>query len=122
MSDTELMSEIDSGVKFHCFEDNERMLGVMGVQDRGEATLIRHAYVLGEAQRRGIGSALLRHLLEEANRPVLVGTWEISHWAINFYRKHGFNLTTRGEKSKLLKKYWSVPEKQAENSVVLRLD
>ena len=53
------------------------------------------------------------------SRPVLMGTWAAATWAIRFYEKHGFRLVTPEEKNRLLKKYWSIPERQVETSVVL---
>ena len=84
-----------------------------------DVTLIRHAYVLSSTQKRGIGTQLLSHLRKLTDRPVLIGTWADAAWAIRFYEKHGFQLVSRPEKDKLLKKYWKIPERQIETSVVL---
>lgn len=56
-----------------------------------------------------------------SSRPVLIliGTWAAATWAIRFYEKHGFRMVTPEEKDRLLKKYWSIPERQVETSVVL---
>lgn len=115
----ELEAEIVAGVVFWGYEDGGELLGVMGIQDVGDVELIRHAYVLPEAQGRGMGSALLRHLMDEAAKPVLVGTWAAATWAIRFYERHGFALITPDQKTRLLKTYWSIPERQVETSVVL---
>ena len=121
MSSEELRHEIDSGVEFYGWFENGVMLGVMGIQFAGDVTLIRHAYVLPEHQRRGIGSKLLRHLISLAKTSeILVGTWTYATWAIRFYEKHGFKLVSPEEKDKLLRTYWNIPEKQIEASVVLR--
>jgi GNAT superfamily N-acetyltransferase len=94
----------------------------MGIQPVNDVTLIRHAYVLTNRQRRGIGEKLLEHLLSLARTSeILVGTWEAAYWAIRFYEKHGFRLVTREEKDRLLRKYWNIPERQIETSVVLEL-
>jgi GNAT superfamily N-acetyltransferase len=94
----------------------------MGIQRVNDVTLIRHAYVLTNRQRRGIGEKLLKHLISLAQTAdVLVGTWETAHWAISFYEKHGFKLVPREEKDWLLRKYWEIPERQIETSVVLEL-
>ena len=82
-------------------------------------TLIRHAYVRTSSQKRGIGAHLLSHLRKLANTPVLIGTWADAVWAIRFYERHGFQIVGLQEKSRLLKKYWTVPERQIETSVVL---
>jgi hypothetical protein len=67
----------------------------------------------------GIGSILLTSLLEKTTQPVLIGTWAAADWAVKFYEKRGFKLVTVEEKNRLLKKYWSIPERQVETSVVL---
>ena len=123
MSVEELREEIESGVEFYgCVEDNV-LVAVMGIQSVNDVTLIRHAYVLTNRQRRGIGEKLLRHLLSLAQTSkVLVGTWEAAYWAIRFYEKHGFRLVTKEEKDRLLRKYWNIPERQIETSVVLELE
>ena len=66
--------------------------GVMGLQAVADVDLIRHAYVLPEWQRHGIGGALLRHLQRQSTRRILVGTWAAAAWAIDFYQRHGFAL------------------------------
>ena len=58
MSGEELRHEIDSGVEFYGWFKNDVLLGVMGIHFVGDVTLIRHAYVLPEHQRRGIGGKL----------------------------------------------------------------
>jgi hypothetical protein len=50
---------------------------------------------------------------------VLIGTWADAVWAIRFYEESGFQLVGTEEKDRLLKKYWSVPQRQIETSVVL---
>ena len=71
-------------------------------------------------QRGGIGAALLLHLLDSAEGPVLVGTWATASWAVAFYERNGFELVSPEEKDRLLREYWSIPERQIETSVVLR--
>ena len=118
----ELEEEIESGVEFYGWTEDEMLVGVMGIQLVDEVTLIRHAYVLTNRQHRGIGEKLLRHLLGIAGTSeVLVGTWEAAYWAIQFYEKHGFRLVSKEEKNRLLKKYWNIPGRQVDTSVVLRL-
>jgi len=53
------------------------------------------------------------------NRPVLIGTWADATWAIHFYQKHGFEIVPTAEKEQLLRRYWTVPDRQIETSVVL---
>ena len=119
MSHQELESELRAGVTFWGYEDEGRLVGVMGRQDLGEVTLIRHAYVDPAWQRRGIGKKLLIHLLTDLRGPVLVGTWAAAHWAVDFYEKNGFILVTHQEKERLLRTYWTISDRQVETSVVL---
>jgi GNAT superfamily N-acetyltransferase len=120
MSDEYFRGEIDAGVRFSGYELDGELLGVMGIQDVDDVTLIRHAYVRRSAQRMGVGARLLRSLLAKATKPVLIGTWADASWAIAFYEKHGFSVVTPEEKSRLLRRYWNIPERQVETSVVLR--
>ena len=120
MSARELREEIDSGVQFYGWTENGTVVGVMGIQSVMDTTLIRHAYVLSNQQRKGIGERLLDHLLSLALTPeILVGTWTAAWWAIRFYEKKGFVLVSREESNRLLRKYWNIPERQVETSVVL---
>lgn len=119
MPEQELRHELAGGVVFWGFEENGELVGVMGIQDVAEVTLIRHAYVRTAFRRRGIGAALLSHLRGLAGKPVLIGTWAAATWAIRFYQQHGFRLVAEDEKIRLLKKYWSIPQRQVETSVVL---
>jgi GNAT superfamily N-acetyltransferase len=119
MSREHLQHEIDAGVVFWGYEDGGELAGVMGIQHVQDVTLIRHAYVRSDRQKRGIGALLLSHLRELTDRPVLIGTWADAAWAIGFYEKNGFALVDADEKNRLLKQYWSVPDRQIETSVVL---
>jgi GNAT superfamily N-acetyltransferase len=120
MSAQELKEEIQSGIQFYGYTENGTLVGVMGIQPVNDVTLIRHAYTLTSNQRKGIGEKLLNHLLTLArNDKILVGTWENAPWAIEFYQKHGFVMLSREETNKLLKKYWVLPERQIETSIVL---
>jgi GNAT superfamily N-acetyltransferase len=115
----ELDHEIAAGVTFWGYEADGRLIGVMGVQPVRDVDLIRHAYVLPENQGHGIGGALLEHLRGLSKRPMLIGTWAAAEWAIRFYRRHGFELASPEQKASLLKKYWTIPDRQVETSVVL---
>jgi GNAT superfamily N-acetyltransferase len=120
MGAEELTGEISAGVTFRgWFDAAAGLVGVMGAQPVDDVLLIRHAYIKIEWQRRGVGSVLIRDLLARAEKPVLVGTWAAAVWAIGFYQKHGFDLTTDAEKDRLLRRYWRIPERQIETSVVL---
>lgn len=119
MSDADLRAEIAGGVVFWGCESEGALVGVMGIQDRGEVTLVRHAYVRTANRRQGIGQKLLAHLEALTTKPVLIGTWTAATWAIRFYEKNGYRLLSRPEIERLLRKYWSIPERQIETSVVL---
>jgi Acetyltransferases len=119
MSKNELDTQIKEGVEFWCYKQSEKFLGVMGIQFKNEVTLVRHAYVRTNVRGKGIGSKLLMHLLNMTQNPVLIGTWKDAIWAIQFYQRHGFQLVNEKVKDELLCRYWSIPQKQAENSVVL---
>jgi N-acetylglutamate synthase-like GNAT family acetyltransferase len=122
MSREELTREIADGVVFWGSEEGGELVGVMGIQQVGDVTLIRHSYVRGVKQHQGIGGRLLSHLRGLTQGPVLVGTWTDATWAVRFYERHGFRLVSRTEKDHLLRRYWSVPERQIETSVVLADD
>jgi N-acetylglutamate synthase-like GNAT family acetyltransferase len=119
MPHEELKREVEHGVRFWGFVQDGRLLGVMGLQDVEDVTLIRHAYVRSTHRRRGIGGRLLNELRSQATRPLLVGTWATADWAIEFYRQHGFELIPRDQVPRVLRRYWSVPDRQIETSVVL---
>jgi GNAT superfamily N-acetyltransferase len=115
----ELRREIAAGVCFWGLEDEGGLVGVMGIQDKGEVTLMRHAYVRTSRRGQGVGTRLLRHLESTTRKPILIGTWAAATWAITFYQKNGYRLLPREEKDRLLHKYWTIPERQVETSVVL---
>jgi len=117
-----LQAEIDAGVDFWGLERDGRLIGVMGLQQLKDVTLIRHAYVRTAERRAGVGSALIRRLLTLTDRQVLVGTWKAATWAITFYERHGFRLADAALARELLRKYWSIPDRQIETSVVLSLE
>ncbi|MED5017337.1 GNAT family N-acetyltransferase [Paenibacillus chibensis] len=119
MSEDELAQEIEDGVVFWGYEEDGRLVGVMGNQNKGDVALIRHAYVKSSHRQGGIGTKLLHHLMSLEDRPVLIGTWAAAVWAISFYEKNGFRRVSSAEKETLLRQYWNVPDRQIETSVVL---
>lgn len=119
MTHEELRHEIDEGVEFWVYVETDQLVGVMGIQHVQDVTLIRHSYVMTEMRNRGIGGKLLAHLRSLTDRPVLIGTWADATWAVRFYENHGYTLTTTEEKNRLLKKYWNIPDRQVETSIVL---
>lgn len=119
MDEDELREQIADGIEFWCYLENEAILGVMGIQHRSDVTLIRHAYVKTIARNKGIGGKLLTYLSRLTDQPILIGTWADATWAIGFYVKHGFRQVSYMEKEMLLRKYWNIPIRQIETSVVL---
>ncbi len=119
MPQEQLQQEIASGVCFWGFEENGRLTGVMGTQDKEDVTLIRHAYVRTNLRNRGTGSLLLKYLETMTQKQILIGTWADAVWAVTFYEKNGYRLVSPEEKNRLLKKYWHIPDRQIATSVVL---
>ena len=119
MSKEELRQQINEGVVFWGYEENGELIGVMGIQHIQDVSLIRHAYIQPQKQKRGIGRKLLVDLCGRTDRPTLIGTWASAVWAIQFYEKNGFKKVSQEEKNRLLEKYWSIPDRQVETSVVL---
>ena len=119
MSKDELQHQINEDVVFWGYEEDGELIGVMGIQHLPDVSLIRHAYVRPERQNQGIGQELLVELCRQTDRPTLIGTWANAVWAIQFYEKNGFKIVSQQEKNRLLEKYWSIPARQVETSVVL---
>ncbi len=115
----ELKKEIEDGVMFWVAEQDGDVSGVMGIQDKGDVALVRHAYVATTTQRSGVGTRLLRHVERIIDKPILIGTWAGASWAIEFYGRNGFTMVSSAEKDRLLRTYWSIPDRQIETSVVL---
>jgi GNAT superfamily N-acetyltransferase len=119
MPASELDREIAAGVAFWGYEADGALVGIMGVQPVRDVDLIRHAYVSPGRQRHGVGGALLEHLARSSTRRMLVGTWAAAEWAIQFYRRHGFERVSSERRTALLRAYWTIPDRQIETSVVL---
>ena len=120
MSEQELIDEFNNGVHMFGYHLNNKLIGVIGIREVKDVTLIRHAYTLTSYQGKGTGSALLKYLLKKnQNSRFLVGTWQNATWAIRFYEKFDFILHTQEETTLLLKKYWNISSKQIKNSIVL---
>ena len=119
MSKDELQHQINEGVVFWGYEEDGELIGVMGIQHLQDVSLIRHAYVRPGRQNQGIGQELLVELCRQTDRPTLIGTWANAVWAIQFYEKNGFKIVSQQQKNRLLEKYWSIPARQVETSVVL---
>jgi N-acetylglutamate synthase-like GNAT family acetyltransferase len=119
MSRIHLRREIEEGVRFWGIEEEQTLVGIMGIQDKGDVCLIRHAYVKTHHRNGGIGTRLLKDLETMTDKPILIGTWADATWAIRFYQKNGYRSLSEVEKNNLLRKYWNIPERQVETSVVL---
>jgi N-acetylglutamate synthase-like GNAT family acetyltransferase len=119
MSADELAKEIADAVVFWVAEQDGRVAAVMGMQEKGDVALVRHAYVASSTQRSGVGTKLLRHVQALTDKPILIGTWAAASWAIDFYRRNGFTVVSAAEKDRLLQTYWAIPSRQVETSVVL---
>ena len=120
MLEKELVNEFNNSVRMFGYKKDSKLVGVMGIQELKNVTLIRHAYVLTHYQGMGVGKSLLQYLFKINKRSSLfVGTWRDATWAIQFYKKFGFTLHAKKQTAQLLKKYWKVSAKQIENSVVL---
>ncbi len=120
MSEQELIDEFNDEVRMYGYHDNNKLIGVIGIQEVQDIILIRHAYTLTSYQNKGTGSAMLEYLLKKSqNSRLLVGTWKNATWAIRFYEKFGFVVHAKEQSTLLLKKYWKIQSKQIKNSVVL---
>ena len=115
----ELKREVAAGVRFYGYRRDGLLLGIMGIQEVKDVTLIRHAYVRTASRGQGIGQTLLKFLNRQTSRPILIGAWKAAIWAIQFYEKNGFSVVPEEEKNRLLQIYWSIPARQVEESVVL---
>ena len=120
MPESELLDVFEEGVKMFGYVHDNKLISGMGFQETMDVVLIRHAYTLTEHQGKGTGSTLLKYLLDKnKGSRLLVGTWRDAKWAIKFYEKFGFVLHEKKESTLLLEKYWNIPQKQIEHSVVL---
>ena len=120
MLEKELVNEFNNNVRMFGYKKDNKLVGVMGIQELKNVTLIRHAYVLTHYQGMGVGKLLLQYLFKiNKSSSLFVGTWRDATWAIQFYKKFGFTLHAKKQTAQLLKKYWKVSAKQLENSVVL---
>ena len=120
MSEQELINEFNDELRMYGYHRDNKLIGVIGIQEVKDVILIRHAYTLTSYQGKGTGSELLKYLLKKnQNSRLLVGTWRDATWAIRFYEKFGFILHAKDQSTLLLKKYWKISSNQIKNSVVL---
>ena len=121
MLEKELIDEFKNGVRMFGFKNNEKLLGVMGIQKIKNVILIRHAYTLTQYQGSGIGKSLLKYLIQKKPKACfLVGTWQEATWAIKFYEKFNFVLQSKKQTAQFLNQYWNISLDQIKNSVVLK--
>ena len=69
MSKHELIDEFNDGVRMYGYHDNNKLIGVIGIQEVKDVILIRHAYTLISYQNKGTGSAMLEYLLKKNQNP-----------------------------------------------------
>src|SRR5262245_7575136 len=119
MTKEELRAQIEDGVRFSCYVDDDEIIGVMGIQDKADVALIRNAYVRTKQRKRGVGSIILQELLKDEKELVDIGNWKAADWAIQFYEKHGYSVVEEEEKNRLLKEYWAIPVRRVVTSVVV---
>jgi len=118
MSEKELVDEFYDGVRMFGYQHNNKLIGVIGIQEVKDVILVRHAYTLTSYQGKGTGSELLKYLLKKnQNSHLLVGTWQDATWAIRFYEKFGFILHAKDQSTLLLKKYWKISSNQIKNLI-----
>ena len=110
-----------AGMTFFGWDDGDGLAGVMGYQPLEGVTLVRHAYVLSTRQGEGIGGRLLDHLTAMSSGRLLVGTWKAATWAVRFYERHGLRRLGDAESQELLRRYWDIPQRQRETSLVLEI-
>ena len=93
------------------------LVGVMGCEPAGDAVLMRHAYVLPDYQRSGIGTALLVHSEATLRVPVriVVGTYSANYKARGQLEKAGYIPTPNSEA--VLRKYYDIPEDRISDSI-----
>lgn len=119
MAPVELLHELDAGVHFSVFSKSKAIVGVMGIQEVQDVTLIRHAYVATAFRSQRIGKKLLQHLVESTHRPVLMATWKTATWAIEFYKRNGFAEVPAPKATELLNRYWTLTPRQLSEFTVL---
>ncbi|MCW4115610.1 GNAT family N-acetyltransferase [Aurantimonas sp. MSK8Z-1] len=77
----------------------DHWLGTLSFQERSDHIRFGEFYLLPTFQRRGIGTAILRHCLSNADRYGLPVRLEHLHWnpVGSLYRRHGFKEIGRSQ-------------------------
>ncbi|MDQ0898626.1 GNAT family N-acetyltransferase [Paenibacillus sp. V4I7] len=107
MTMEELNHEMNEGVMFWGLEENNELLGVMGIQDKGEVSLIRHAYVKTNQRKGGIGTKLLNHLINLTDKPIETIEWasRAGIQTLNMHLNNGIYFTLPHERMWINKQY-----------------
>jgi len=94
------------------------LAGVMALEYAGDVALLRHAYVLPEYQRRGVGFHLLGYLEAQiqAVPRILVGTYAQNYKARRALEKANYHLVVDSEA--MLRAYYEIPEDRLRSSVI----
>jgi len=93
------------------------LVGVMGLEYVKDVALLRHAYVLADHQRHGIGTLLREHLEAQVRgvRRIIVGTYRENHKARRMLEAAGYTVSPDPEA--VLRNYYSIPEDRLKSSV-----
>ena len=93
------------------------LVGVMGLEYVKDAALLRHAYVLAEHQRGGIGTVLREHLEAQVRgvHRIIVGTYRENYKARRMLERSGYALSPDAES--ILRTYYAIPEDRLKSSV-----
>lgn len=99
------------------------LVAVAGLEYSRDAALLRHAYILPEHQRHGIGLRLAEHLESQARRDgaargirrIIVGTYARNHKARGALEKAGYRLSE--DCGAILRAYYAIPEDRLRASV-----
>lgn len=98
--------------------DGGDLVGVMGLEHAGDAVLFRHAYVLPDRQRQGVGAILRNHLEGEVRGVdrIIVGTYAANYKARAALEQAGYEPSPDPEAA--LRRYYDIPEDRLQSSVI----